>query len=876
MAEAIGIASGVAGLISLGLSVCKGILTYYNAFRDSQDDIGQMCSSVESVAKTLVAIDLTLQQGQFSHDIIVAVETSLKLCKEALETLAKKLDKIRSTRADGSLKTRLENAKRRMFYPFRESTLAKLREICHDLKDNLGLAINVLDVNAKFITQQHLDTLSNISSTLSKQVGHMAVDVASVTADIHSIRLEQEESAMMHIFAWLTPLTTNFRNKHQESLSTKVRQDSGAQQLLQSLQFKTWASSTGAALWCTGLPGIGKTINTSYIIDILRKERCNNDDVGIAYIYFSYKDTEIQTSVNILASLLEQLISRRPGFLSDLRSLYAEHTKENTRPSIADIGSLLQNIVFSFSKVFIIIDALDECAEVDDVRSITLTELKKLQHRMLLLVMSRPMPDPEGLLKDAIRINVEASLTDIRNYIEQRIDNTRSMQKHVAGVPELRHRIVTVILQKIKGMFLMARLYLDTLVTKTTRRKIKTALETLPEGLDSIYDELMIRIKLQNPKDHAELAMKVIGWIFYAARPLTVTEMQHALAIEQDDTYLDEDGIPNPDLLVSVCAGLVMINDNSNTISFVHYTTQEYFNRGGKRLLGSANGDIASTCLTYLRFDSFSRRIENLTNRDVLLALLHEYPLLSYASQHWGNHQRNAENERNDGQALELLRDENRIHTIAWLRDYANSLAKGTYFRPRAQVLGLALASSFGLTKVALNLIESSSSVNEIDSIGQTALHRASENGHAETAELLLKMGAQINSKDLAGWTPLHQASSGADEIMANLLIKHGADVNVVDGYNATPLYRAAEVGAEEITRLLLDNGADIRVRNTYLQTALHRAADRGHLPVVNLLLQYGADAGAKDHYGYTPFYRAADQGYEDIAKLLRTHMLAR
>ncbi|KAL7960660.1 hypothetical protein V8C34DRAFT_302963 [Trichoderma compactum] len=352
MAEALGIASGVAGLISLGLSVCRGILTYYNAFRDSQDDIGQMCSSVETVAKTLVAIDLTLQRGQFNQVIIVAVETSLKLCKEALDTPTKKLDRIRSTPADGSLKTRLGNAKRRMLYPFRESTLAKLREICHDLRDNLGLAINAL--------------------------------------------------------------------------------------------------------------------NVSYITDILRKERCNNDDVGIAYIYFSYKDTETQTSVNILASLLEQLTSKRPSFLSALRSLYAEHMKENTRPSISDIGSLLQNIVLSFSRVFIIIDALDECADVDDVRFITLTELKKLQHRMLLLVMSRPMPDPEGLLEDAIRINVEASLTDIRKYFEQRIDNTRSVQKHVEGVPDLRQKIVTVILQKIKGMFLMARLYLDTLVTKTT------------------------------------------------------------------------------------------------------------------------------------------------------------------------------------------------------------------------------------------------------------------------------------------------------------------------------------------------------------------------------------------------------------------------
>lgn len=88
----------------------------------------------------------------------------------------------------------------------------------------------------------------------------------------------------------------------------------------------------------------------------------------------------------------------------------------------------------------------------------------------------------------------------------------------------------------------MARLYLDALVTKTTR-KIKNALETLPKGLDSIYEELMNRVKLQNPHDHAELAIRVLGWIFYTARPLTVTEMQNALAVEHGDTCLDDDGI---------------------------------------------------------------------------------------------------------------------------------------------------------------------------------------------------------------------------------------------------------------------------------------------------------------------------------------------
>lgn len=143
MAEALGVASGT---ISFGIITCQGVLTYYNAFRDSEQDIDQMCASMENVAKTLLAIDLTLRHGNFDPSIIAVVESSLNLCTQGLQTLAKKLDKIRLTQADGTLRTRLENTKRKLLYPFKESTLAKLREICHDLKSNLGLAIDVLNV----------------------------------------------------------------------------------------------------------------------------------------------------------------------------------------------------------------------------------------------------------------------------------------------------------------------------------------------------------------------------------------------------------------------------------------------------------------------------------------------------------------------------------------------------------------------------------------------------------------------------------------------------------------------------------------------------------------------------------------------------------
>lgn len=146
MAEAFGVASGVGGTISFGISICQDVLTYYKAFRDSEQDIGQMCASMENVAKTLLAIDLTLRHGSFDQNIIDVVESSINLCAHGLQILAKKLDKIRLTREDSTLRTQLDNAKRKLLYPFKESTLAKLREICHDLKSNLGLAIDALNM----------------------------------------------------------------------------------------------------------------------------------------------------------------------------------------------------------------------------------------------------------------------------------------------------------------------------------------------------------------------------------------------------------------------------------------------------------------------------------------------------------------------------------------------------------------------------------------------------------------------------------------------------------------------------------------------------------------------------------------------------------
>jgi hypothetical protein len=83
---------------------------------------------------------------------------------------------------------------------------------------------------------------------------------------------------------------------------------------------------------------------------------------------------------------------------------------------------------------------------------ILLTELKKLQGRASLLVMSRPIPGLEKGLEGAIQIRVEAGTTDIKKYLQQRLEAAQSMQKHFQADPKLRDHIISCITEKMKGM----------------------------------------------------------------------------------------------------------------------------------------------------------------------------------------------------------------------------------------------------------------------------------------------------------------------------------------------------------------------------------------------------------------------------------------
>jgi hypothetical protein len=141
-------------------------------------------------------------------------------------------------------------------------------------------------------------------------------------------------------------------------------------------------------------------------------------------------------------------------------------------------------------------------------------------------------------------------------------------------------------------------------------------------------------------EDQEKLAKQVLSWITCAKRPLAAIELQHALGVEVSESKLDELNFSEIEDIVSVCAGLVTIDEESGIIRLVHYTTQEYFERTQRQWFPDAQTNITTICVSYLSFDEFQSGI--CQNDEEFKQRLQANTLYDYAAHNWGHHAREA------------------------------------------------------------------------------------------------------------------------------------------------------------------------------------------------------------------------------------------
>ena len=425
-----------------------------------------------------------------------------------------------------------------------------------------------------------------------------------------------------------------------------------------------------------------------------------------------------------------------------------------------------------------------------------------------------------------------------------------------------------------QARFLLARLHVDSLLDKSSKKKVLSTLAQLPKGteaLDKAYSDAIKRIEGQL-SGHRTLATNVLSWITYAQRPLTTRELCHALAVEPGDLELDQDNIPDVEYMVSVCAGLVIIDDESKIIRLVHYTTQEYFERIRESWNPRAQQEIAIACLTYLSFNPF--RSGACPNDEQLESRLERYTFLDYASPYWGHHIGKFQE-----QVCELASCFLQVTTLISCAVQITSIRESRY-NDHSQhfpkdTTGLHITAGFGLMYLLERLLSEMGDVlaDSKDSDGRTPLSQAAQQGHTAVVKLLVERDdVEADSEDQSSRTPLsYAAMEGHEEVVQLLIMRDDVDADSNDSVDSTPLLWAASQGNEAVVRLLVErDDVEVNVRNSWGMTPLSYAAMEGHKITVQLLVERDdVETDSRNEFGNTPLSLAAMRGNEAVVRLL-------
>ncbi|RFU81377.1 ankyrin repeat [Trichoderma arundinaceum] len=325
-------------------------------------------------------------------------------------------------------------------------------------------------------------------------------------------------------------------------------------------------------------------------------------------------------------------------------------------------------------------------------------------------ITSRFIKEIEQELKESIKLEIRAFDADIEKYLDEQLQSLRSL---VSKDLSLQEDIKIGITKAVDGMFLLAKLYIDLLACKTTRK-----------GL------------------------------------------QHAIAVEKGDLELNTENISEIEDMVSVCAGLVIVDEESDVVRLVHYTTQEYFERTQKSWFPDADANITMRCLTSLSFQNF--KDDYCPTDKEFEARLKTHFLYNYASRYWGYHAHPSPFQDMSQLVLDFLKNKNKVSACSQA------------------------------------LVKSISPFVVIPTDFPTALHLAAYFGLERPASILLSKGFDIGARaryEWAGATPLHMAVEGGHMEVIKLLVDNGAGLSCEDEIRRTPLHLAAEKGNEAVVK---------------------------------------------------------------------------
>ncbi|PGH13486.1 hypothetical protein AJ79_03616 [Helicocarpus griseus UAMH5409] len=644
---------------------------------------------------------------------------------------------------------------------------------------------------------------------------------SSARLDMESAR--RNETLRQNVDKWLS--ATDLSSKH--AIAKSKRQGNTALWFVESDSFLEWKSSTTSFCWLHGILGSGKTVMSSVIIEHIRHLCLSNSASALAYFYFDYNDPDRTTPESMIRSLIRQLLNQRPDMPKDLRNLYEMFKEGDVGPEIGKLVEVLQGIIKDMNEVYFVLDALDECSDVSGLLDIA----SRLLHCTSKKIHSWSRAGKLRALKMALRLFL--GMCKRSQWIRF---------KRFRGYPDIQKSIESHTMDKADGMFQWAVSWLEMLRNCATIQSLQEALTSPPESLHVIYERILYDLD----RDWGDYAPKILHWLVFAARPLTITELAETFTINVDSNpqFDDRRRVLLPREMLNMCSSLVVLDvdeDGDEILRLAHLSVKEFIlcNYPFQGPLAryhisqpAGNAKLAEICLAYsLHFCKESTLDER---------TISQFPLSIYASSYWTHHIQLAGN----------LTDSLRTMTTSILSPGTDTFYNWVrLFDPEPSPSTI---KRFGRRKESIH----------------SPLYYMALCGAANVVELLLDDGAEVDyTRDNAKYgTPLQAASTFGYLQVVKQLLSRGADVNLVSGSHGTALNAAMSYGHVDVAQFLLDSGADI---NLSQERTLQLAAARGSHRIVELLLRKGRNPNSRDYLSNTALSKACVYGHEKVVDLL-------
>lgn len=439
--DPLSIASSVAGLVALADSVFSRTYAFGREVRNAEKNISTLAVGIRNLSSLLHGLSLVLSELEKESSDTNFQLHHINSCRDTLRRIEKKLDSCDPRLVDGK---RIEKALRKLKWPF---SSAETKELVDDVERhksviNLALAADSLTTALKALSRQN---------QLLNSVTEMKKELKSRWAEETHIALGKERKEVLQFFERIDPASYQRSN-------AKLRQPLTGLWLTEGSTFQTWLHCRNSKLWLSGIPGAGKTLLASAVIECTLEE--SSAERAAAYFYCDYRNTEHQSPSNILGCIAVQLARQNEQAFLLLQALYKTCHPEDgplIPPEPLALISTTHNLLSCFEDVSIVVDGLDECGKYVSaaVESLVSLAAGESSHTRL-LILSRDVPEIRGLLEDDFsHMEVSAQSEDLRLFVGAELEaRSRKFGRGQLRLrsTDLKDHIMKTLIEKSAGM----------------------------------------------------------------------------------------------------------------------------------------------------------------------------------------------------------------------------------------------------------------------------------------------------------------------------------------------------------------------------------------------------------------------------------------